>query len=244
MGRKKKTKRGHHAGNRRFRNLFKSEGEFDEYFETERIRLKKENKDPDRAGDAKRRTAEFMLIWKNMYGVLPEEHPDYIACHGRTVKLNPHTHYYADALNRMRKMGFFSEVPREMIANMESEFQGLKIFNHRSSKDLTYPALVHISIRMFYWYLLGSNQDTVLTLRHMSDLNGNKIMLKTNRMRVDKGYVLDREGRKHIGLVTETEEKALARGMKEIEAREKAQEELEAEEEPQPFDFDGLDDLF
>ena len=87
--------------------------------------------------------------------------------------------------------------------------------------------MVHIAVRFLYWYLLGANKATASTLKYMTKMSGESFKLKTQRLKLDQGYVLEQEALLKQGLVEEVEVK----------------EEIE-EATPDDFDFEGLDDLF
>ena len=103
------------------------------------------------------------------------------------------------------------------------------IFNHKDADMLNYPLLVHIAVRFLYWYLLGANKATAATLKYMTKMNGETFKLKTQRLKVDQGYVLEKEALIKQGLVEEVESSE-AEEIEEVELSD--------------FDFDGLDDLF
>ena len=63
----------------------------------------------------------------------------------------------------------------------------------------------------------------------MTKMNSERFKLKTQRLKVDQGYVLEQEALLHHGLVEEVE------STEEIE---------EVDTSKDAFDFDGLDDLF
>ena len=125
----------------------------------------------------------------------------------------------------------FCEIPREVVAQMESEIKGMTIYNTRDGDDLTYSMMVHISVRFLAWWLMGNNRHTAMMMRYMTKLSGEKIRLKASKLSLDRGYVLEQEVLKTMGYVDDDEE------MEEILQ--------EIEEVPgEDFDFDGIEDLF
>ena len=75
--------------------------------------------------------------------------------------------------------------------------------------------------------MLGANKATAATLKYMTKMNSESFKLKTQRLKVDQGYILEQEALLKQGLVEEVE----------------ATEEIE-EVEPDDFDFEGIDELF
>jgi len=127
----------------------------------------------------------------------------------------------------MQKMGLFADIPADVVLQMESEVKGMYIFNHKDADMLNYPMMVHIAVRFLYWYLLGANKATASTLKYMTKMSGENFKLKTQRLKLDQGYVLEQEVLLKEDLVEEVE----------------ATEQIE-ETTPVDFDFDGLADLF
>ena len=164
-----------------------------------------------------------------MYGDVTEEHPDRERFQPKAVRLSGSTVGYVEALRRMQKMGMFADIPADVVLQMESEVKGMYIFNHKAADMLNYPLMVHVAVRFLYWYLLGANKATAATLKYMTKMNSERFKLKTQRLKVDQGYVLEQEALLHHGLVEEVE------STEEIE---------EVDTSKDAFDFDGLDDLF
>ncbi len=175
------------------------------------------------------RSAQFLEIFQDMYGDVTEEHPDRERFQPKAVRLSGSTVGYVEALRRMQKMGMFADIPADVVLQMESEVKGMYIFNHKDADMLNYPLMVHVAVRFLYWYLLGANKATAATLKYMTKMNSERFKLKTQRLKVDQGYVLEQEALLHHGLVEEVE------SIEEIE---------EIDTSKDAFDFDGLDDLF
>ncbi|MDB2565375.1 hypothetical protein N9X64_00500 [bacterium] len=216
-----KKKRG---GQRKFRKLFTG----DDIEEEDGISLSEEESEESKAKTWKRiRSAQFLEIFQDMYGEVTEEHPDRERFKPKTVRLPSSTVGYVESLRRMQKMGLFADIPADVVLQMESEVKGMYIFNHKDADMLNYPMMVHIAVRFLYWYLLGANKATASTLKYMTKMSGESFKLKTQRLKLDQGYVLEQEVLLKEDLVEEVESK----------------EQIE-ETTPVVFDFDGLDDLF
>ena len=67
----------------------------------------------------KKRSMEFVTLFRNLHGDIPEVHPDYTEYKHKTIRINPTSMAYFELLNRMRKIGMFSDMPREVVAQME-----------------------------------------------------------------------------------------------------------------------------
>lgn len=173
------------------------------------------------------RSAQFLEIFQDMYGDVTDEHPDRERFKPRSVRLTGATVGYVESLRRMQKMGLFSDIPADVVLQMESEVKGMYIFNHKDADMLNYPLMVHIAVRFLYWYLLGANKATASTLKYMTKMNSEAFKLKTQRLKVDQGFVLEQEALLSQGLVEEVE----------------AKEEIE-EVEVDDFNFDGIEELF
>ena len=216
-----KKKRG---GQRKFRKLFTG----DDIEEEDGISLSEAENDEGKTKTWKRiRSAQFLEIFQDMYGEVTDEHPDNERFKPKTVRLPASTVGYVESLRRMQKMGLFADIPADVVLQMESEVKGMYIFNHKDADMLNYPMMVHIAVRFLYWYLLGANKATASTLKYMTKMSGESFKLKTQRLKLDQGYVLEQEALIKQGLVEEVEVK----------------EEIE-EATPDDFDFEGLDDLF
>lgn len=218
-----KRKKG---GQRKFRKLFtgEDEGEEDDILESE-----EESKETKTKSWKRIRSAQFLEIFQDMYGDVTDEHPDRERYQPKAVRLTSSTVGYVESLRRMQKMGMFADIPADVVLQMESEVRGMYIFNHKDADMLNYPLLVHIAVRFLYWYLLGANKATAATLKYMTKMNGETFKLKTQRLKVDQGYVLEKEALVKQGLVEEVESSE-AEEIEEVELSD--------------FDFDGLDDLF
>lgn len=223
-----KRKNGRTGRPRKFRNLVSFRN--DEYEEDENEH-ENETETKEYVSREKQRSREFMSVFHNLYGELPETHPDYTEYKNKTIGINATTMAYFDLLQRMRRMGMFSEIPREVVAQMESEIKGMTIYNTRDGENLTYSMMVHISVRFMTWWLMGNNRHTAMMMRYMTKLSGQKIRLKASKLSIDKGYVLEQEMLKTMGYVENEEEV------------EDILEEIE-EAPASDFDFDGLEDLF
>ena len=216
-----KRKRG---GQRKFRKLFTG----DDIEEEDDISLSEEESEGSKTKTWKRiRSAQFLEIFQDMYGDVTEEHPDRERFKPKTVRLPSSTVGYVESLRRMQKMGLFADIPADVVLQMESEVKGMYIFNHKDADMLNYPMMVHIAVRFLYWYLLGANKATASTLKYMTKMSGESFKLKTQRVKLDQGYVLEQEVLLKEDLVEE------------VEAKEEIEETV-----PVDFDFDGLDDLF
>lgn len=214
-----KKKRG---GQRKFRKLFTG----DDIEEEVDISLSEDESEEGKSKTWKRiRSAQFLEIFQDMYGEVTEEHPDHERFKPKAVRLPASTVGYMESLRRMQKMGLFADIPADIVLQMESEVKGMYIFNHKDADMLNYPLMVHIAVRFLYWYLLGANKATASTLKYMTKMNGERFKLKTQRLKVDQGYVLEKEALLKQGLVEEI----------------KPTEEIE---EADAFDFDGLEELF
>ena len=178
------------------------------------------------------RSKQFMEIFADMYGELPPEHPDIDKFKPKAVRLTGSTVGYVEALRKMQKAGMFSDIPTEVVAQMESEVRGMYIFNHKDADMLNYPLMMHIAVRFLYWYMLGANKSTAAMLRYMTKMDGNAFKLKTQRLKVDQGFILEQEALIELGYLEEVEEDV-------------PEEELEQEEETKEdeFDFDGLEGI-
>jgi len=121
----------------------------------------------------------------------------------------------------------FADMPADVVLQMESEVKSMYIFNHKDADMLNYPLMVHIAVRFLYWYMLGGNKETAATLKYMTKMDGTEFKLKTQRLKVDQGYILEQNALQHLGYeeTPETEEEII-------------------EAEPEDFDFDGLEDIF
>lgn len=216
-----KKKRG---GQRKFRKLFTGD---DNEEEEDILELEEESTTKKTKSWKRIRSAQFLEIFQDMYGDVTEEHPDRERFQPRSVRLTGPTVGYVEALRRMQKMGLFADIPADVVLQMESEVRGMYIFNHKDADMLNYPLMVHIAVRFLYWYLLGANKATAATLKYMTKMNSESFKLKTQRLKVDQGYILEQEALLKQGLVEEVE----------------ATEEIE-EVEPDDFDFEGIDDLF
>jgi len=209
---------------RKFRKLISG----DDNDEEEDILLSEEESDNKKTKTWKTiRSAQFLEIFQDMYGDVTDEHPDRERFKPRAVRLTGATVGYVEALRRMQKMGLFADIPADVVLQMESEVKGMYIFNHKDADMLNYPLMVHIAVRFLYWYLLGANKATASTLKYMTKMNSETFKLKTQRLKVDQGFVLEQEALLSQGLVEEVE----------------AEEEIE-EVEADDFDFDGLEELF
>ena len=216
-----KKKRG---GQRKFRKLFTGE---DNEEDDDILDLEEESEDKKTKTWKRIRSAQFLEIFQDMYGDVTEEHPDRERFKPRAVRLTGSTVGYVEALRRMQKMGLFADIPADVVLQMESEVRGMYIFNHKDADMLNYPLMVHIAVRFLYWYLLGANKATAATLKYMTKMNSESFKLKTQRLKVDQGFILEQEALLKQGLVEEVE----------------ATEEIE-EVEPDDFDFEGIDELF
>ena len=211
---------------RKFRKLITGEDNDEE----DDILHSEEESDDKKTKTWKRiRSAQFLEIFQDMYGDVTEEHPDRERFQPKAVRLSGSTVGYVEALRRMQKMGMFADIPADVVLQMESEVKGMYIFNHKDADMLNYPLMVHVAVRFLYWYLLGANKATAATLKYMTKMNSERFKLKTQRLKVDQGYVLEQEALLHHGLVEEVE------STEEIE---------EVDTSKDAFDFDGLDDLF
>ena len=216
-----KKKRG---GQRKFRKLFTG----DDIEEEDDISLSEGGNEESKTKTWRRiRSAQFLEIFQDMYGDVTDEHPDRERFKPKTVRLPASTVGYVESLRRMQKMGLFADIPADVVLQMESEVKGMYIFNHKDADMLNYPMMVHIAVRFLYWYLLGANKATASTLKYMTKMSGESFKLKTQRLKLDQGYVLEQEVLLKEDLVEEVESK----------------EQIE-ETTPVDFDFDGLDDLF
>lgn len=223
-----KKKSGRTGRPRKFRNLVSFR---DDDYEEEENEHENEEETREYVSREKQRSREFMSVFHNLYGEVPETHPDYTEYKNKTIGINATTMAYFDLLQRMRRMGMFCEIPREVVAQMESEIKGMTIYNTRDGDDLTYSMMVHISVRFLAWWLMGNNRHTAMMMRYMTKLSGEKIRLKASKLSLDRGYVLEQEVLKTMGYVDDDEE------MEEILQ--------EIEEAPgEDFDFDGIEDLF
>ena len=182
----------------------------------------------------KKRSMEFVTLFRNLHGDIPEVHPDYTEYKHKTIRINPTSMAYFELLNRMRKIGMFSDMPREVVAQMEREVKGMRIYNHQGSDDLTYPMMVHISVRFLTWWLMGANKHTAVMMRYMTRMDGKKIRLKAARLSVDRGYILEQEFKKALGLLDDDD-------IQEVIDIANA---IEEPDEKDDFDFDGIEDLF
>jgi hypothetical protein len=218
-----KRKKG---GQRKFRKLFTGD---DETEEDDILDLEEESGGGKTKSWKRIRSAQFLEIFQDMYGDVTDEHPDRERHQPKAVRLTSSTVGYVEALRRMQKMGMFADIPADVVLQMESEVKGMYIFNHKDADMLNYPLLVHIAVRFLYWYLLGANKATAATLKYMTKMSGETFKLKTQRLKLDQGYILEKEALIHQGLVEEVETEM--------------PEEIE-EVEPSDFDFDGLDELF
>ena len=211
---------------RKFRKLITGE----ENDEEDDILHSEEESDDKKTKTWKRiRSAQFLEIFQDMYGDVTDEHPDRERFQPKAVRLSGSTVGYVEALRRMQKMGMFADIPADVVLQMESEVKGMYIFNHKDADMLNYPLMVHVAVRFLYWYLLGANKATAATLKYMTKMNGEQFKLKTQRLKLDQGYVLEKEALLHHELVEEVESE------EEIE---------EIDSSKDAFDFDGLDDLF
>jgi len=218
-----KRKKG---GQRKFRKLFTGDEETEE---DDILDLEEESGRGKTKSWKRIRSAQFLEIFQDMYGDVTDEHPDRERYQPKAVRLTSSTVGYVEALRRMQKMGMFADIPADVVLQMESEVKGMYIFNHKDADMLNYPLLVHIAVRFLYWYLLGANKATAATLKYMTKMSGETFKLKTQRLKLDQGYILEKEALIHQGLVEEVETEM--------------PEEIE-EVEPSDFDFDGLDELF
>ena len=211
---------------RKFRKLISGQ---DNEEEDDILDLEEESTDKKSKSWKRIRSAQFLEIFQDMYGDVTEEHPDRDRFQPKAVRLSGSTVGYVEALRRMQKMGMFADIPADVVLQMESEVKGMYIFNHKDADMLNYPLMVHVAVRFLYWYLLGANKATAATLKYMTKMNSERFKLKTQRLKVDQGYVLEQEALLHHGLVEEVE------STEEIE---------EVDTSKDAFDFDGLDDLF
>ena len=211
---------------RKFRKLISGQ---DNEEEDDILDLEEESTDKKSKSWKRIRSAQFLEIFQDMYGDVTEEHPDRERFQPKAVRLSGSTVGYVEALRRMQKMGMFADIPADVVLQMESEVKGMYIFNHKDADMLNYPLMVHVAVRFLYWYLLGANKATAATLKYMTKMNSERFKLKTQRLKVDQGYVLEQEALLHHGLVEEVE------STEEIE---------EVDTSKDAFDFDGLDDLF
>ena len=211
---------------RKFRRLISGQ---DNEEEDDILDLEEESTDKKSKSWKRIRSAQFLEIFQDMYGDVTEEHPDRERFQPKAVRLSGSTVGYVEALRRMQKMGMFADIPADVVLQMESEVKGMYIFNHKDADMLNYPLMVHVAVRFLYWYLLGANKATAATLKYMTKMNSERFKLKTQRLKVDQGYVLEQEALLHHGLVEEVE------STEEIE---------EVDTSKDAFDFDGLDDLF
>ncbi|MBK38578.1 MAG: hypothetical protein CMB45_06285 [Euryarchaeota archaeon] len=211
---------------RKFRKLVSGQ---DSEEEDDILDLEEESVDKKSKSWKRIRSAQFLEIFQDMYGDVTEEHPDRERFNPKTVRLSGSTVGYVESLRRMQKMGMFADIPADVVLQMESEVKGMYIFNHKDADMLNYPLMVHVAVRFLYWYLLGANKATAATLKYMTKMNSERFKLKTQRLKVDQGYVLEQEALLHHGLVEEVE------STEEIE---------EVDTSKDAFDFDGLDDLF
>ena len=211
---------------RKFRKLISGQ---DNEEEDDILDLEEESTDKKSKSWKRIRSAQFLEIFQDMYGDVTEEHPDRERFQPKAVRLSGSTVGYVEALRRMQKMGMFADIHADVVLQMESEVKGMYIFNHKDADMLNYPLMVHVAVRFLYWYLLGANKATAATLKYMTKMNSERFKLKTQRLKVDQGYVLEQEALLHHGLVEEVE------STEEIE---------EVDTSKDAFDFDGLDDLF
>ena len=211
---------------RKFRKLISGQ---DNEEEDDILDLEEESTDKKSKSWKRIRSAQFLEIFQDMYGDVTEEHPDRERFQPKAVRLSGSTVGYVEALRRMQKMGMFADIPADVVLQMESEVKGMYIFNHKDADMLNYPLMVHVAVRFLYWYLLGANKATAATLKYMTKMNSERFKLKTQRLKVDQGYVLEQEALLHHGLVEDVE------STEEIE---------EVDTSKDAFDFDGLDDLF
>ena len=211
---------------RKFRKLISGQ---DNEEEDDILDLEEESTDKKSKSWKRIRSAQFLEIFQDMYGDVTEEHPDRERFQPKAVRLSGSTVGYVEALRRMQKMGMFADIPADVVLQMESEVKGMYIFNHKDADMLNYPLMVHVAVRFLYWYLLGANKATAATLKYMTKMNSERFKLKTQRLKVDQGYVLEQEALLHHGLV---------------EAVESTEEIEEVDTSKDAFDFDGLDDLF
>jgi hypothetical protein len=215
------------GGQRKFRNLFTGSKEEDE----SDILPSEEESDESKTKSWKRiRSKQFMEIFSDMYGELPPEHPDIDKFKPKAVRLTGSTIGYVEALRKMQKLGMFSDIPTEVVAQMESEVRGMYIFNHKDADMLNYPLMMHIAVRFLYWYMLGANKSTASMLRYMTKMDGNAFKLKTQRLKVDQGFILEQEALAELGYIEELE-------IEELE------EELPTEVDEDEFDFEGLEGI-
>ena len=210
---------------RKFRKLISGQ---DNEEEDDILDLEEESTDKKSKSWKRIRSAQFLEIFQDMYGDVTEEHPDRERFQPKAVRLSGSTVGYVEALRRMQKMGMFADIPADVVLQMESEVKGMYIFNHKDADMLNYPLMVHVAVRFLYWYLLGANKATAATLKYMTKMNSERFKLKTQRLKVDQGYVLEQEALLHHGLVEEVE------STEEIE---------EVDTSKDAFDFDGLEDL-
>lgn len=217
------------GGQRKFRKLFTGSKEEDE---SDILPPEEESDDSKNKSWKRIRSKQFMEIFADMYGELPPEHPDIDKFKPKAVRLTGSTVGYVEALRKMQKLGMFSDIPTEVVAQMESEVRGMYIFNHKDADMLNYPLMMHIAVRFLYWYMLGANKSTAAMLRYMTKMDGNAFKLKTQRLKVDQGFVLEQEALIELGYLEEVEEDVL-------------EEEPEQEEETKEdeFDFDGLEGI-
>ena len=115
---------------------------------------------------------------------------------------------------------------------MESEVRGMYIFNHKDADMLNYPLMMHIAVRFLYWYMLGANKSTASMLRYMTKMDGSAFKLKTQRLKVDQGFILEQEALVELGYLEEVEEDVL-----------EETEDIEEEPKEDEFDFDGLEGI-
>jgi hypothetical protein len=216
-----KRKRGRQ---RKFRKLFAGEEELEE---DEEYTPEDENDSPKKKTWKQFRSKQFLEIFADMYGDVTDEHPDRDRYKPKTVRLPQSTIGYIESLRRMQTMGMFADIPADIVIQMESEVKGMYIFNHKDADMLNYPLMVHIAVRFLYWYMLGGNKATAATLKYMTKMDNTDFKLKTQRLKVDQGYVLEQEALNHLG----------------YEGAMKSEEEI-IEEVPEDFDFEGLEDLF
>ena len=211
-----KRKRGRQ---RKFRKLFAGE----EYLEEDEEEVQES---PKKKTWKQFRSKQFLEIFANMYGEVADEHPDRDRHKPKTVRLPQATVGYIESLRRMQKMGMFADMPADVVLQMESEVKSMYIFNHKDADMLNYPLMVHIAVRFLYWYMLGGNKETAATLKYMTKMDGKEFKLKTQRLKVDQGYILEQEALQHLGYedTRETEEEII-------------------ETEPEDFDFEGLEDI-
>ena len=182
----------------------------------------------------KKRSMEFVTLFRNLHGDIPEVHPDYTEYKHKTIRINPTSMAYFRAVeSNAEDWDVLGHAQRSRGTDGEGS-QGHAIYNHQGSDDLTYPMMVHISVRFLTWWLMGANKHTAVMMRYMTRMDGKKIRLKAARLSVDRGYILEQEFKKALGLLDDDD-------IQEVIDIANA---IEEPDEKDDFDFDGIEDLF